>query len=58
MLSELSKERIKWKMKKVERWREKKVRDNKVGGKNMLTFTKNENDSITVKHIKMTKWLY
>ena len=32
MLGELSKERIKWKMKNVERWREeKKVRESKVG---------------------------
>ena len=44
-------------MKKVEKWRKKKVRESKVGVR-VLTFTKKENDSITMERTKMTKSLY
>ena len=46
MLGELSKWRIKWKIKNVERWREKKVRESKVNMKKCVDFYLKE------------KWLY
>ena len=42
-------------MKKVERWREKKVRESKVGVEKCVDFTKKENVSITMERTKMTK---
>ena len=59
MLGELNKERTKWKMKKVETWREKKVRECKIDVEKCVDFfTKKGFDSITMERIKMTKWLY
>ena len=43
-------------MKKVERWREKKVRDSKVGVEKCIT--KKRDDFITIERSKMAKWLY
>ena len=46
MLVELCKGRVKWKIKKVERWRDNKVRESKVGVEKCVDFYLKE------------KWLY
>ena len=56
VLGELSKERVKWKnKKKVERWRENKVGESKVGVEKCVDFTEKESDSIIMERTKMTK---
>ena len=53
VVGELSKRRIKWKIKGREMKREKDKRE--VVWKNVLTFTKKENNYITMKRTKIAK---
>ena len=45
-------------MKKVERWRENKVRESTLSEKKYMTFTKKINDSTIMECTKMAKWLH